>query len=238
MSSLAVLRSPQFRRGFLATSVSALGNNVATVAVAFAILSTRHSAIDLGIVLAARLVPLAVLSVLGGAWADRLPRRSVMVGSDLIRLVTQGGFAIVLLFPDPSLIAIVALQFVNGAATAFFQPAASGLVQEIVPPEQRQSAWALLSASNNISSIIGPAIGAALIALAGNAWALGVDALSFGLSALFLIGLVVPARVPDARAGLLREIGEGIREVTRRRWVGLEILSFSLFQFFPLAAYG
>ena len=238
MSALGVLRRPQFRRGFLASSASALGNNIATVAVAFAILAIGHSAVELGLVLAARLVPLAVLSIVGGAWADRLPRRSIMVASDLVRLATQGGFALVLLLPEPSLAAIVALQFVNGAATAFFQPAAAGLVQEIVPPEERQSAWALLSASANISSIIGPGIGAALIAFAGNAWALGVDALSFGLSALFLIGVVVPPRVPDERRGLLREIAEGVREVTRRRWVGLEILSFSLFQFFALAAYG
>lgn len=238
MSAIRVLRRPQFRRGFLANTVSSLGNNVATVAVAFAILTTRHSAVDLGIVLAARLVPLAVLSVVGGAWADRLSRRGVMVASDLVRLATQGGFALVLLLPDPSLWAIVALQAVNGAATAFFNPAASGLIQEIVPPAERQSAWALLSASNNVSSIIGPGIGAALIALTGNAWALGVDALSFGLSAVLLVGVRVPARQPDARRGLLREIGEGIRVVARRRWIGLEILSFSLFQFLPLAAYG
>lgn len=238
MSALAVLRRSQFRQAFLANTISSLGNNVATVAVAFAILTTRHSAVDLGIVLAARLVPLAVLSVVGGAWADRLPRRAVMVASDLVRFATQGGFALVLLLPDPSLGAIVALQAVNGAATAFFNPAASGLVQEIVPAAERQSAWALLSASNNISSIVGPGIGAALIALAGNAWALGVDALSFGLSAVFLIGVRVARREPDARRGLWREIGEGVREVTRRRWVGLEILSFSIFQFLPLAAYG
>jgi len=237
MSALAVLRRPQFRRGFLATTVSSLGNNIATVAVAFAVLAIGRSAVELGIVLAARLVPIAVLSLVAGAWADRLPRRSVMVASDVVRLATQGGFALVLLLPDPSLPAILALQFVNGAASAFFQPAAAGLVQEIVPPEERQSAWALLSASNNISSIIGPGIGAALIALAGNAWALGVDALSFGLSALFLIGVIVPPRTLDERRGILREIGEGVREVTRRRWVGIEILSFSLFQFFALAAY-
>jgi MFS family permease len=126
MSALGVLRRPQFRRGFLANTISSLGNNVATVAVAFAILATRHSAVDLGIVLAARLVPLAVLSIVGGAWADRLSRRGVMVASDLIRLATQGGFALVLLLPHAPLLPIIALQIVNGAATAFFNPRRRG----------------------------------------------------------------------------------------------------------------
>jgi predicted MFS family arabinose efflux permease len=237
MSTFAVLRRPQFRRMFLSQSVSTLGDNIAPVAVAFAILGVHHSATELGLVLAARLAPLAVLSILGGVWADRLPRRPIMVASDLVRLLTQGGFALLLLLPDPALGAVLALQFVNGAATAFFRPAASGLVQEAVPPAERQSATALLSGSNNLSSIVGPAIAAGLIALVGNAAAVGVDALSFGLSALFLAGVVVPPRTPAPRLGLVREIGQGLGEVVRRRWVGIEILSACLFQLLPLAAF-
>jgi MFS family permease len=237
MSTLAVLRRPQFRRMFLSQAVSTLGNNIAPVAVAFAILGVHHSATELGLVLAARLAPLAVLSILGGVWADRLPRRPIMVASDLVRLLTQGGFALLLLVPDPALWAVLALQFVNGAATAFFQPAASGLVQEAVPPAERQSATALLSGTNNVSSIVGPAIAAGLIALAGSAVAVGVDALTFGLSAILLAGVVVPPREPAPRRGILREIGDGLREVVRRRWVGIEILSAGLFQLLPLAAF-
>ena len=238
MSTVSLLRHAQFRRIFLATSVSTLGNNIAPIAVAFAVLATRHSAIDLGLVLAARTLPLALLSVIGGAWADRLPRKSLMVASDLVRLGTQGAFAFVLVGHSPALWAMVALQAGNGAATAFFQPASSGLVQEAVPVEDRQSAIALLSATGNISSIAGPAIAALLIAFAGNAWAVGVDAASFGVSALFLSRVIVPPRVVKDRIGMAREIAEGFRAVVERRWLGLEIAGFAQFQLFILASYG
>jgi MFS family permease len=237
MSTASLLRLPQFRRIFLAQTVSTLGDNIAPIAVAFAVLATRDSAIDLGLVLAARTLPLALFIVIGGAWADRLPRKSIMVVSDLVRLGTQGAFALVLLLDGAPLWMLLVLQAGNGVASAFFRPASSGLIQEAVPKAQRQSANALLSATNNISSIVGPAIAALLIAFAGNAWAVGIDALTFGVSALFLIGVVVPPRVLKERIGLGREIAEGFRAVVERRWAGLSILGFAEFQLFVLASY-
>jgi predicted MFS family arabinose efflux permease len=237
MSMFSVLRQPQFRRIFLAQSVSTLGDNIAPIAVAFAVLATRDSAVDLGLVLAARTLPLVLFVIIGGAWADRLPRKSIMVASDLARLVTQGAFALVLLAPGVPLWALMALQAGNGVASAFFKPASSGLVQEAVAPGDRQRANALLSATTNISSIVGPALAALLIAFAGNAWAVGIDALTFGVSALFLIGVVVPPRVLAPRVGLGREIAEGFRTVVQRRWIGLSILGFAEFQLFVLASY-
>lgn len=237
MAAFSVLRRPQFRRIFLAQSISTFGDNLAPIAVAFAILATRHSAADLGLVLAARTLPMAVFLVFGGAWADRLPRRSLMAASDLVRMLTQGGFALLLLGTVPALWSLMLLQAVNGTATAFFRPASSGLVQEAVPPGERQSANALLSGASNVSSIAGPAVAAVLIAFAGNAWAVGADALSFGLSALFLIGVQVPAREPKPRTGILGEIGDGFRAVVRQRWLGLEIAGFAQFQVFILAPF-
>lgn len=231
------MREPQFRRIFLAQSVSNLGDQIAPIAIAFAVLATRHSATDLGLVLAARTLPLVIFVVFAGAWADRLPRKSLMVASDLVRMVTQGLFALLLLQHSPALWAMILLQAANGAATAFFRPASSGLVQEAVVPGERQSANALLSVTNNVASIAGPVVAAALIAFAGNAWAVGVDAVSFGVSALFLWRVVVPARVPAPRLGIGREIAEGFRAVIERRWIALEILMFAEFQLFVLPAY-
>ncbi len=237
MSALALLREPQFRRICLAQSVSTLGDQIAPIAVTFAVLATTHSATALGLVLAARTVPLVLFLLLGGAWADRLPRKSIMVVSDLSRLITQGAFALVLLQHSPALWAMMLLQAGNGAASAFFRPASSGLVQEAVPPGQRQSANSLLSATGNVSTIAGPVIAATLIAFAGNAWAVGVDALSFGISAIFLARVVVPPRVLKERIGIFREIAEGFRAVIETRWIGLMILSFMEFQLFVLASF-
>ncbi|MES2170003.1 MAG: MFS transporter [Actinomycetota bacterium] len=237
MSTTALMREPQFRRIFLAQAVSTLGDNIAPIAIAFAVLATTRSATALGLVLAARTLPLVVFVLVGGAWADRLPRKSLMVASDLVRLGTQGAFAIVLIQHSPALWLMVVLQALNGSATAFFRPASSGLVQEAVPVAQRQRANGLLSATNNVASIAGPLIAATLIALAGNAWAVGVDAVSFGVSALFLFRVRVPARELTERIGIFREIAEGFRVIIASRWLGLEILGFSEFQLFVLASY-
>ncbi len=237
MSTIGVLRQPQFRRVFLAQSVSTLGNNIAPIAVAFAVLDLRNSAVDLGLVLAARTLPMAIFMLVGGAWADRLPRKNVMVVSDLVCLVSQGAFALLLIGHAPAIWALMLIQAVNGAASAFFRPASSGLVQEAVPASDRQSANALLSAAQNTSSIAGPAIAAILIAFAGNAWALGIDAATFGISALFLARVVVAAREIPVRTGIGREIAEGFRAVIERRWLALQIASFAEFQLFILAAF-
>lgn len=237
MSARTLLAEPQFRRIFLAQSVSTLGDQIAPIAVTFAVLATTHSATSLGLVLAARTVPLVFFLLLGGAWADRLPRKRIMVVSDLARLVTQGAFALVLLQHAPALWAMMLLQAGNGAASAFFRPASSGLVQEAVPSGERQSANGLLSATGNVSTIAGPIIAAAVIALAGNAWAVGLDALSFGVSAIFLARVAVPPRVLKERSGIAREIAEGFRAVVEIRWIGLMILSFMEFQLFVLASF-
>jgi MFS family permease len=237
MSALALLRQSQFRRIFLAQSISTLGDQIAPIAVAFAVLEVTGSGAALGLVLAARTLPMVVFLLLGGAWADRLPRKSIMVVSDLVRLVTQGMFAVLLLQDAPPLWAMMALQAGNGAASAFFKPASSGLVQEAVAPGERQSANGLLSATSNISAIAGPLIAAVLIALIGNAWAVGVDALSFGLSAIFLVGVIVPPRTSRERIGIGREIAEGFRAIVGTRWIGLMILEFSIFQLLVLASF-
>jgi MFS family permease len=237
MSTFSLLREPQFRRIFLAQSVSTLGDQIAPIAVAFSVLATTHSATALGLVLAARTVPVVVFVLLGGAWADRLPRKRIMVASDLVRLCTQGAFALVLTQHTPALWAMILLQGGNGAASAFFRPASSGLVKEAVAADERQSANGLLSATGNVSSIAGPVIAAVLIALVGNAWAVGADALSFGVSALFLARVIVPPRVPNQRIGIAREIAEGFRTIIATRWIGLMILEFSVFQLFVLASY-
>jgi hypothetical protein len=78
---------------------------------------------------------------------------------------------------------------------------------------------------------------AVLIALVGNAWAVGADAVSFGISAIFLARVIVPARVLKKRVGIAREIAEGFRAIVATRWIGLMILEFAVFQLFVLASY-
>src|SRR5215472_15302915 len=94
---LTPLRHRPFRRQFLAEAISTTGTSLAPVAIAFGVLSATGSASTLGLVLLAFSVPMVVLMIAGGVWADRLPRHRVMMSADLVRFITQCVFGAMLL---------------------------------------------------------------------------------------------------------------------------------------------
>jgi MFS family permease len=167
-----VLREPRFRLLFGSRSVNSLGSGMADVALAFAILDLAGPT-DLGWVILAREVPIVVLLLLGGVWADRLPRHLVLVVSDVVRGAAQATVALLLLLltHGASVLAIALLQIVYGGATAFGRPAYFGLVPQLVSPGRLQQANAILGLSFSVSSIVGPALGAVIVAASNSGWA-------------------------------------------------------------------
>jgi MFS family permease len=154
-----------------------------------------------------------------GALADRLPRSRVILLSALVRAIGQAILGLLFIKGVGALWAIVLIQMVNGAASAFDRPAAVGLIPTLVQPSDVQPANALLSLSQSIGLIAGPAIAAVIIATAGAGWALLLDAASFAAAALLLARLpagVAPRRAPQ---GLLADIREGGRALVRRAWL-------------------
>ena len=125
--SLGVLRERNLARYIAAVTVSQLGSGMATVALAFAVLEFG-GATDLGIVLLGREIPVVVFLLLGGVFADRLSRRTIMVGSDLAKGVAQVGTAALLFSGTANVWNIAALQVVFGVAAAFSRPAMVGMV--------------------------------------------------------------------------------------------------------------
>ncbi len=125
--SLTPFRERPFRLLFASRSASVLGDNVAPIALAFAVLGIGGSATDLGFVLAARAVPLVLFVLAGGVWADRLPRHLVMIATDGFRAVTQGVMAALLLTGNAELWQLVVLSSLHGLASAFYRPASTGL---------------------------------------------------------------------------------------------------------------
>src|SRR6202030_4548443 len=83
-----------FRLFFFGQGISAVGDRIVSVALAFAVLGLTGSVKDLGLVLAAQSLPLVLFLLMGGVWADRLPRRAVMLTSDVVRAGAQGGSAL------------------------------------------------------------------------------------------------------------------------------------------------
>jgi Major Facilitator Superfamily len=231
------LRERAYRLLFLGQSLSELGNGIAPVALAFAVLETVGGATELGLVLAARTVPTVIFLLAGGVFADRLPRRAVMIGSDLVRGLTQVGLAALILAGDAELWHYLVLQAANGTAVAFFNPASEGLVPQTVSPSRLQQANALLSLSSSTGFIVGPAIAGALVATVGPAWGLAADGATFFASAAFLARMPLP---PHSRAKIepfLRELRDGWHEFSSRTWLWLGVLYSSLGNMLTLAPF-
>jgi hypothetical protein len=229
-----VLHERSFGRYLAAVTVSTLGSGMAMVALAFAVLDFG-GATDLGIVLLAREVPLVVLLLVGGVFADRLPRRTILVGTDLVKGAAQVGTAILLFSGTANVWNVALLQAVFGMSAAFSRPATTGLVRESVSDARLQEANALVGLSYSVLSIAGPAIGALIVAAGSPAWALAVDAVTFFASAALIASMRLTAMVRIASASILGDLRDGWREFIQRSWAVAMVASFGLFQltYFP-----
>jgi MFS family permease len=227
-TSLRPLSSIPFRYLFFGRLADNVAHAVAPIALAFAVLDLGGSAGDLGLVLAARTIPLVVLVLLGGVIADRLPRHLVLVVANVVAAGTQGLVAVLLLTGTADIWTIAAIEMVNGAASAFLFPAASGLTPQTVPASDLQPANALLRLAHNASFITGAAGGGLLVAAAGSGWAFAIDAALYLVSAVLLARIRLPKgdRVPAQ--DVLSELREGWAEFTSRTWVWVIVVAFSV----------
>jgi len=215
--------------------MSSLGNRVAPVALAFAVLDLTGSVSDLGVVLAAQTIPLVVFLLAGGVWADRLGRRAVMLVSDVVRAASQGMSAVLLLTGSAHLWQLAALQAVYGAAVAFFGPASLALVPETVPADELQQANATLALSENLTAVIGPAIAGVVVAALSPGWGLGIDAVTFIGSAACLVAMPVIVAAPRPRTSLIHELRAGWSSFRARAWLWITVSCFTLYLGFAWA---
>ena len=232
--SLDVLQERNFARYLAAESISVLGTGMAMVALAFAVLEFG-GATELGIVLLAREIPTVVFLLLGGVFADRLPRRTILIGSDILEGSAQVVTAILLFSGNANLLNIVLLQLVFGVASAFAGPAVTGFVKESVTDARLQEANALLGLSKSVLFVAGPAIGALIITVSSPAWAMAADAVTFFASAALIASMRLKSTVSLASTSILGDLRAGWREFVGRPWAVAMIVSFGLFQltFFP-----
>jgi MFS family permease len=227
----SVLRHRDFRLLFWGQAASNLGSNAVAVAMALYITRTTGSPTDLGVILGAQTVPFVLLLLFGGVWADRLPRHRVMIASDVVRALSQGLLAVLILIGSARIWEIALLEAIFGVAWAFFQPAETGLMPQTVPEAEIQSARALMEVSWNLSMVFGPTLATALVLTVGAGEAFIVDALSFVVSALTLMPMRPRLRGADptgSRESVLHELRAGFREVASRPWVWVTISAFSI----------
>ncbi|MGI8417857.1 MAG: MFS transporter [Nakamurella sp.] len=220
------LRRPVFAWFFAGRLTSLLGSSMAPVALAFAVLDASNRADDLGLVLAANLVPHLLLLVVGGATADRFPRRTVLVAANLGSALTQGAVAAILLTGSYSLPLIAGLEFGNGVLAAFTTPALRGVVPELVDASQLQQANALLGSTRNATKIIGPTVSGVLVAAVGSGSAIAFDAATYAVAAVRLLRLGGGKNAPAQRIPLLRDIRQGWSYFRSVRWLWPVSLTF------------
>ncbi|MFC9231007.1 MFS transporter [Streptomyces decoyicus] len=212
-----------------ATVIANLGSSGALIATAFAVLAAGGSATDVGLVAAARTIPLVLFLLIGGAVADRLPRHRVMVAANALSCVSQGLFALLVLAGEPRLWQMALLAALGGTGQAFFAPASEGMVLASVSGEQAGRAFAVFRMGMNGANIGGTALGGALVALAGPGWVLAIDSAAFALAGAlraFLDVSGVPVRAPGG--GVLRDLRDGWREVASRPWLWAVVVQFSI----------
>jgi MFS family permease len=215
-----------FRFLFLGRTTSFIGNAFANVALAFAVLDLTGSKADLGYVLAARSVPQVIFLLVGGIWADRLPRHLVMVTSNVASGASQGAIAVLLLTGRAQVWHLMALGAVNGLSSAFFFPAAVGIVPQTVPQRMLQSANAILRLGTNASWIGGAALGGLVVAATSPGTGIAVDAASFFLAAAFLALVRIPKTLRMESSNFLAELSDGWREFISRAWLWSIVLQF------------
>jgi MFS family permease len=225
------LRERRFRLLWLGQATSTLGDGLVPVAVAFAVIKTLdRGPTALGVVLAAQTVPLVLFVLVGGVWADRLPRQLVMLASDVVRGAVQATLAVLLLSGAAELWHLVVLMAVYGTAEAFFQPAATGIVPATISAPRLQQANALLGLSRSTAFVIGPAVAGVIAATTNPGIVFVVDAATFAVSVTSLALLHLPwSRREGARQSFLTDLKGGWHELITHTWLWVIVAWASTF---------
>jgi MFS family permease len=225
---MRVLRQREFRDLFLGQAASTIGDRIVFVALALYV-TDIGSPTDVGIVLAAATLPLVGFLLIGGVWADRLPRNQVMIAADLVRFGLHALLAALIFADAVEIWHIVVIEALFGTAEAFFRPAYTGLVPQTVPEEMIQDAKAAGSTVETIAEFAGPALATALVLGLGAGWAFALDAATFLVSAYFLTRVRPRERgAPTERLTVLAELKEGYAEVRSRAWIWVTVVAFAV----------
>ena len=240
-----VLAVRDFRRFYAGYVTSLLGSSMSTVAIAWAVLESGASATGLGYVFAAAVVPQVLLMAVAGAVADRLGRRRVMLGADVLRCAAQASLAGAVFAGRPALWVFVLLAWLVGTGEAFFTPALDALTVEIAPRDQLGNANALFGLATSATRIAGPALGGLLVALTGPGAVVAADAASYAVSVFALSLLTMPGSTaggaargtaggtagvtPAGRRALWRDMAEGWTEFRSRTWLWVTTVQFAFF---------
>ena len=231
------MQSRDFRLLWVGQTISLIGDGAFLVALGWKTFSLTGDTGALGIVLMAHGVAMLTTLLIGGALADRHPRRTLMILSDLARFGVIGALACTdalggLSFP---LLIVFAAGF--GLGDGFFYPAFGGIVPLVVEQHQLASANTLISISRQASFVVGPALAGVIYGLSGSASVFGLDAVTFAGAAAFA-WLARPREFEaEPSEGTFREIAAGVRYVAAEPWLWISIFVASFILMVAMAPY-
>jgi MFS family permease len=209
--------SRDFRRLWFGVGISAIGSQITTVAIPFQLYEQTRSTLLVGLLGLAALVPLLVVPLYGGAVADAVDRRRMLLFSDVAQLLVTGGLLVNALLPNPTVWALFAGELLGTAAYGFQRPARNALTPRLVREDQLLAAIAVEDVVFTLARVAGPVMAGVLISVAGLGGAYAIDMATFAasLGAIWLLPPVPPAS--DADRPSLQSILDGFRYVRRRK---------------------
>lgn len=242
MNALRALKNRAFALMWTGQTISRLGDNLYRIALAWWVLEKTGSAIAMGTVLVFSQIPMLIFLLIGGVVVDRLPRIRVMFASDILSGLAVSFIAVFSWLNILEIWHIYVASMVFGFVEAFFFPAYQAVIPTITRPNLLVSANSLNGLSQRVTGIVGPALGAALVALGGTSMAFGLDALSFFVSAMFVLPIlrsnIEKILKPSGQIGGertsfaqsvrrgLQDLREGFRFVLTVPWIWISILLF------------
>src|SRR3954470_6384098 len=189
-------KSREFRLLYAGQTVSFLGSMLTYVAIPYQVYQLSHSSFYVGLLGTAQLVPLLLAALLGGAMADSLDRRRMLLVSELALAACSAALLVNARLAQPNVWALFGVSAAMSAVNGFHRPALEAMTQELVAREDQTAASALASLRFGLGSIGGPALAGLLIAKQG-AWVVyGLDVLSFGVWLACLFAMLPLPRKP------------------------------------------
>ena len=232
LEDLRVLRNfPGFTKLISARLISNFGNGSMPIALSFGILALPGgSASDVSLVLGVQLAPTIAFMVFGGVAGDRFKRNQIVGGSDIVGCLFVFLSAASFIFGFTTIALLCFTGFCFGVLNAFWWPAFSGMLPEILPKEQLQKGNAVNGLLSNFGYVAGSLVAGILVATFGAGWAILIDGISFLIAGILVwtINLKpIPGESNEKTPAMWRELREGWHEFISRKWVVVVVIAFS-----------
>ncbi len=209
--------SRDFRLVFAATGVSGFGSFITYVTVPYQVAVLTHDPLLVGLLGVCELAPLLLMAFVGGALADYLDRRLLVLGGELAFALLTGVLLANTLTGRPHLWLLYVVAGLTAAIDGVQRPALEGMTPRIVPPEQIPAASALSSLRMQIATLAGPALAGVLIASVGLSWVYAIDLATFAVSVICLAPVRALPPPPEAERPSIRSMGQGLRYARSRQ---------------------